>query len=195
MLQRRSFKQISQRIGSAATVERTEPLKARYRRSLPSRLCVTKAMTDDQLHSALQAEYFQLQKVVEDMDGRVVTIKAWSVSFSLVAVAGAFASKAAGVLLLACVSAVLFWWIEARWKTFQDAYYGRIDELERHFRDEKALDSALQIRTSWYRCWKAGGRKRLWQILGWPHVALPHVVVAGLAIVLYMLVQLEVVRL
>ena len=80
-------------------------------------------MNDDQLRSALQAEYLHLQKAVEDMDGRAVTIKAWSISFSLAAVGGAFASKASNVLLLACASAVLFWWLEARWKTFQDAYY------------------------------------------------------------------------
>jgi len=152
-------------------------------------------MNEDQLHVALQAEYFQLQKVVEDMDGRAVTVKAWSVSFSLVAIAGAFASTRIHVLLLACASALIFWWIEARWKTFQDAYYGRIDEIERHFRDEKKLESALQIRTSWYKYWNAGGKKRLWQIMLWPHVALPHVIVAVLALVLYLLAQFKVVQL
>jgi hypothetical protein len=148
-------------------------------------------MNDDQLRSALQAEYLHLQKAVEDMDGRAVTIKAWSISFSLAAVAGAFASKASNVLLLACASAVLFWWLEARWKTFQDAYYGRIDDIEQHFRGETALPAALQIRTSWYRSWNGGSRKRLWEILTWPHVALPHAVIAAIALVLFVLVRLD----
>ena len=149
-------------------------------------------MNDDQLRSALQAEYLHLQKAVEDMDGRAVTIKAWSISFSLAAVGGAFASKASAVLLLACASAVLFWWLEARWKTFQDAYYGRIDDIEQHFRGELMLPSALQIRASWYRSWNGGSRKRLWEILTWPHVALPHAAVAAIALVLYVLVRLGV---
>jgi hypothetical protein len=148
-------------------------------------------MNDDQLRSALQAEYLHLQKAVEDMDGRAVTIKAWSISFSLAAVAGAFASKASNVLLLACASAVLFWWLEARWKTFQDAYYGRIDDIEQHFRGETALPAALQIRTSWYRSWNGGSRKRLWEILTWPNFALPHAVIAAVALVLFVLGRLD----
>lgn len=152
-------------------------------------------MTDDQLRSALQAEYLHLQRAVEDMDARAVTIKAWSISFSLAAVAGAFASKAASVLLLACASAVLFWWLEARWKTFQDAYYGRIDALERHFRGEQALTSALQIRAAWYASWNGGSRGRLWRIMSWPHVALPHAAVAALALLLYGLEWFGVIRL
>ena len=152
-------------------------------------------MNDDQLRSALQAEYLHLQKAVEDMDARAVTIKAWSISFSLAAVAGAFASKAASVLLLACASAVLFWWLEARWKTFQDAYYGRIDAIERHFRGELALPSALQIRAAWYASWNGGSRRRLWQIMSWPHVALPHAAVAALALLLYGLEWFGVIRL
>jgi len=152
-------------------------------------------MNEDQLRSALQAEYLHLQKAVEDMDGRAVTIKAWSISFSLAAVGGAFASKASNVLLLACASAVLFWWLEARWKTFQDAYYGRIDDIEQHFRGERAMASALQIRAAWYRSWNGGSRKRLWEILTWPHVALPHAVVAAIALVLYVFVQLGIVNL
>ena len=153
------------------------------------------AMNDDQLRAALQAEYLHLQRAVEDMDGRAVTIKAWSISFSLAAVAGAFASKASNVLLLACASAVLFWWLEARWKTFQDAYYGRIDAIERHFRGERPLTSALQIRASWYEMWNGGSRKRLWQIMSWPHVALPHAAVAAIALLLYALLRLAVIRL
>jgi uncharacterized membrane protein len=152
-------------------------------------------MSEDQLRSALQAEYLHLQKAVEDMDGRAVTIKAWSISFSLAAVAGAFASKSVNVLLLACASAVLFWWLEARWKTFQDAYYGRIDDIEQHFRGERALASALQIRASWYRSWNGGSRKRLWEIMAWPHVAVPHAVVAAIALLLYGLACFGVIRL
>lgn len=151
-------------------------------------------MNDDQLRTTLQAEYLHLQKAVEDMDARAVTIKAWSISFSLAAVAGAFASKAADVLLLAFASAVLFWWLEARWKTFQDAYYGRIDAIERHFRGEQALPSALQIRASWYASWNDDSRRRLWQIMSWPHVALPHAAVAVIALILYGLEWFGVIR-
>jgi hypothetical protein len=34
-----------------------------------------------QLTSALQTEYFHLQKTIEEFDGKAMTIKAWSVTF------------------------------------------------------------------------------------------------------------------
>jgi hypothetical protein len=44
--------------------------------------------TRDPLFAALQAEYLQLQKTIEDFDARALTIKAWSVTFGLTALAG-----------------------------------------------------------------------------------------------------------
>lgn len=59
------------------------------------------------LRAELQAEYLHLQKVIEDFDGRALTIKAWSITFSLVALAGAFASHVTAVLLVSSISALL----------------------------------------------------------------------------------------
>jgi len=129
-------------------------------------------MNDDQLRAALQAEYLHLPegRRGHGRPGRSPSRRGASASASRRW--RCICSKAADVLLLACVSAVLFWWLEARWKTFQDAYYGRIDAIECHFRGEQVLPSALQIRASWYENWNGGSRKRLWQIMIWPHVAL-----------------------
>jgi len=149
-------------------------------------------MNDEQLRSALQAEYLHLQKVLEDFDGRALTIKAWSVSFSLVALGGAFASHSAPVLLVSCISAMLFWVIEGSWKTFQYAHYARSGEIEEYFRGERQVDFAFQIGTSWSKAWHTGGFPRLKKVLLWPHVAMPHVVVAAAALVLFVLAHLGV---
>lgn len=66
-------------------------------------------MSDDQLNAVLQASICILQRTIEDFDGRALFIKAWSVTFGLVAIVGAFASHAAGVFLVASLSACLFW--------------------------------------------------------------------------------------
>lgn len=144
-------------------------------------------MTDDQLLSALQAEYLQLQKTIEDFDARALTIKAWSITFSLVAVASAFVSHAAIICLVASASALLFWLIEGTWKRFQYAYYKRSRTIEAHFRGEVRLEFAFQIGTSWSKAWNEGGVSQLFRILLWPQVALPHVVVAALGLALYVL--------
>ena len=52
-----------------------------------------------------------------------------------------------------------------------------------------------QIRASWYASWNGGSRKRLWQIMSWPHVALPHAVVAAVALLLYALLRSGVISL
>ena len=134
------------------------------------------------IDAALQAEYYQLQKTIEDFDGRVLTIKAWSVTFGLASVVGAFVSKASLVFLIAAAGAGLFWLLESFWKTFQLGYYARVEKIEAHFREELALDAPHQISTAWQEWWEGES----WWVLGrtaiWVHVALPHafVVVSGL---------------
>lgn len=49
-------------------------------------------MDTEALNEALQAEYLHIQRAIVDFDARALTIKAWSVSFGLVAIGGAFAS-------------------------------------------------------------------------------------------------------
>ena len=80
--------------------------------------------------AALQVEYYHLQKTIEDFDARAITIKAWSVSFGLASLVGAFASKSHLVFLLAATGAALFWLLEAFWKSFQLGYFLRVKQLE-----------------------------------------------------------------
>jgi len=135
----------------------------------------------------LKDEYLHLQKVIEDFDGRAVTIKAWSVSFSLAALVGSFVSHASSVLLLASFSTLLFWITEAFWKTFQYAYYDRAGKLERFFAGDLKDLVPFQIGASWYNRWSKGGTKRFLRIMFWPHVALPHVAILFVGVGLYLL--------
>src|SRR5262245_12317816 len=117
-----------------------------------SRVVATARRTADD--SALQAEYLHLQKTIEDFDGRALTIKAWSVTFGLAALVGAFASKAHVVFLVAAAGAALFWLLESFWKVFQLGYYKRVEQIEKHFRGESPpLPAAHQISTVWQEWW------------------------------------------
>jgi len=143
----------------------------------------------------LKDEYLHLQNVIEGFDGKAITIKAWSISFSLAALAGAFASHSPLVLLLASLSTILFWLIEGYWKTFQYAYYDRTGKIEKYFEGDSNNIVPLQIGSSWYKRWKAGGRKRITRIMLWPHVALPHAIVFIIGIVLYIMTTLKIITL
>jgi hypothetical protein len=144
-------------------------------------------MTEDQLNAALQAEYLHIQKTIEDFDSRALTIKAWSVTFGLVSIAGAFASHSYIPFLISSISTAFFWLLEIEWKLFQVSYYPRSDLIEAHFRGEAKAEHPFQINSSWYAEWKMIKTQRVKQIALWPHVALPHVFVIILGTLLFFL--------
>ncbi|MCE1247363.1 MAG: hypothetical protein LWY06_12020 [Firmicutes bacterium] len=134
----------------------------------------------------LESEYLHLQKVIEEFDGRALTIKAWSVSFSLAAITGAFVSKAKPVFLIASLSSVVFWLIEALWKSFQQAYFLRINEIEKYFENEVLGPPVpFQISKSWKQSWTKDLLQKLIRYMFWLHVCLPHIVICILGIILY----------
>lgn len=152
----------------------------------------SKSLDDETRRSLLKEEYLYLQSVIESFDQRALTIKAWSVTFSLAALVGAFAYDAREVLLVASLSALLFWFIEGFWKTFQDAYYDRTSKLEDYFAGRRQGLVPMQIGKSWLARYKKRGSKRLFHImLKWPHVFLPHAVVFTLGLLLYVLALLD----
>ncbi len=144
-------------------------------------------MDAQQKNAFLKDEYLHLQKVIEDFDGRAVTIKAWSVSFSMVGIGGALATHTPLTMLVASLSAALFWLIEGFWKTFQDAYFERAYHIEEFFAGNGKDLVPLQISRSWHLRWKRSGSRRLFHIMSWPHVALPHAAVLLVGLVLYAL--------
>ena len=142
----------------------------------------------------LKDEYLHIQSTIESFDGRMLTIKAWSVSFSLAAFGGAFAAHASEVLLIASLSAFMFWLIEGFWKTFQYAHYNRSSKIEQYFSGNLDEIQPMQIGSSWQTQWKRGGTRRLLRIMSWPHVYLPHGVVFGLGIALYVVSSLGLIK-
>jgi hypothetical protein len=152
-------------------------------------------MMADPRNAALQAEYLHLQKTIEDFDGRALTIKAWSVTFGLVAVAGAFASHASVPFLIAVAGAAIFWILEAQWKLFQTSYYARVEAIESHFRGETTVEHPFQIAHSWYRAWSTQRFREFPRVASWPHVALPHVIVILLGLLLFVLASAQLIKL
>jgi hypothetical protein len=130
----------------------------------------------------LRQEYFHLQKTVEDFDQKALTIKAWSVTLSMAGIGTAAIQKVPVILFLAAGSALLFWIVEALWKSFQLAYLHRIRAIEAYMRGESPEDFTVPDIT---RAWSVGWRKySVRTILWWPHVCLPHIVIVvfGLAL-------------
>jgi hypothetical protein len=142
-------------------------------------------MPDPISQEFLREEYFHLQKTVEDFDQRTLLIKGWSVTASLGAIGLAFSENVPELLPVAAASALLFWVIEALWKSFQQAYYPRIKAIENHLRGtDHSPFSSPEIMRSWCSAWR-------WHsfipLMAWAHVALPHAVICLAGLLLWQL--------
>jgi len=84
----------------------------------------------DRLHDDLQAEYVQLVDIVSGYDQRLLTIKGWGVTFSLASLGLGFQQNHYGLFLVAAVSGLAFWIVEATTKGHQMRYYPRMRDLE-----------------------------------------------------------------
>lgn len=134
----------------------------------------------------LAEEYLRLHQTVEEFDSKALTIKAWSVTLSAAGIVSAYIEKAPMVLLIASGSALIFWLVEALWKTNQQAFYPRIREIEAYFREPGESGPPLQISGAWSAAWEQRGKTLYaFQVIWWPHVALPHIAVAIAAALLY----------
>lgn len=151
-------------------------------------------MDSSQLNSALQAEYLHLHKTVEDFDGKAITIKAWSITFSMAVLVGAFTSHASSVLLIASAASLLFWILETLWKSFQLGYYSRIEAIEAYFRSPADSFPPNQINQAWMKRWRTFPWQEIFRMAWWPHIALPHVFAVVVGVFLFILAQLGLVR-
>jgi hypothetical protein len=149
------------------------------------------------LDSLLKEEYFFLQKTIEDFDSKSITIKAWSVSGSLVLIGAGLSDKGGKELfLVGAFASLLFWFIEANWKGFQLSFYHRIRNIEAYFLDpQNSQIKPLQMSTAWSHSWKNYYKKKIGKIFWWPAVMLPHLILFLGGIALYFLVLFHVITL
>ena len=162
-------------------------------------------MANDQMADDFeQKEYFQLVNTVSDCDQRLITIKGWGVTLSLVALGLGFQYRGYGFFLIAAASSLAFWIIEGTVKRHQMRYYPRMREIKvnRYIADGRSATSSPRMDFSWDRAATLLGRGQaesnanvtprtstLAYGLSWifPHVALPHVITFVIGTVLFLL--------
>jgi hypothetical protein len=134
----------------------------------------------------LRQEYFRLQDTVETFDERALTIKSWSITLGMGGIGTAFLEGQSVVLLLSGLAALLFWVTEGFWKTFQQAYYPRMRHIEAVMQKGTLEElSSPFISRAWSEAWAKDRVRTLIRILLWPHVAVPHALVALVGITLW----------
>lgn len=146
-------------------------------------------MQDSERNQFLKDEYLHIQKTIVELDGRAITIKTWTVSFSLAALMGAFVTHRPEIFLVSSFSALMFFLIEGYWKHNQQAFYFRSNLLERYFADPEQFEKIepFQIDRFWVEFDKARRRRDYAKELLRPHVYLPHAPIFALGVFLYAL--------
>ena len=147
---------------------------------------------DEQINDWLAQEYLLLQKTVDDYDARALTFKAWSVTFSAAGIGLAYQQHQPILLLIAALSAVLFWVVEAEWKFQKRSFFGRISEIEKHFAlIGHGSFAPFQVMSGWRKSLglkpadevaKTPGR---WEAALFLGIMLPHAVIAAAGLVLF----------
>ncbi len=135
----------------------------------------------------LRDEYFHLQKTIEDFDSKSIAIKTWSISGSLVIIGAGLSDKGSKELfIVGAIASLLFWYIEGNWKGFQQSFFYRIHQIEDYFVDSvKNPTVPLQISRNWSKSWNGEFRKKIFQLMLWPGVMLPHILLFVGGICLY----------
>jgi hypothetical protein len=75
-------------------------------------------------------EYLWIEDQIDRFDERSLKIKAWSITLSGVALGAGFNYDKPKLFLVAAMSALVFWYLEATWKYFQQALIDRVYYLE-----------------------------------------------------------------
>jgi hypothetical protein len=105
----------------------------------------------------LKDEYLLLQKSYEDFDTKIMTIKGWSATVGIAAIGGGF-YYSRFLWLFAAGVCLIFWVLEALWKSFQYNYAPRIILLEEAFRTGDVDDIApFQVYGAWYEAFQSAG--------------------------------------
>ena len=75
-------------------------------------------------------EYFKVVDLIDAYDVRLLAIKGWSVTFSLVMLGLAFEKRVRFLFLVAAISSICFFLLDATYKNYQTNYYSRMNQIE-----------------------------------------------------------------
>jgi hypothetical protein len=84
----------------------------------------------DRLLDDMNKEYYAILDIASGYDQRLMTIKGWSVTLSLVALGLGFQQGHYALFALAAGTALGFWYLDAMTKTWQMKYYSRVRDIE-----------------------------------------------------------------
>jgi hypothetical protein len=135
-------------------------------------------------------EYFWIEDQIDRFDERTLKIKAWSVTLGAATIGAAAASKQPSLFLLASLAALVFWYVEAMWKYFQEALTPRVKFIEDYLNGVHDTYTGPGICKAFSDHFKWPVEKKVFpRLFRLRNVNLPHSLVVVLGIALYILTR------
>ncbi len=148
-------------------------------------------MDPDKRIDLLKDEYIMLQNFYEDIDSKGLTVKGWAITVALAA-SGTGLLYRKEVFMLGFFAALVFWYLEAYWRGLSHFFSARIQEIEQAFRSSKWKEEIpLQVYSTWDKEYRKSKDQTLRYMIK-PAVLLPHIVIAAIDLVLYVLFLLKI---
>src|SRR5690349_13587542 len=143
-------------------------------------------MDSDKRLDLLKDEYIMLQNFYEDIDSKGLTVKGWAITVALAAIGtGLFYRRE--VFLIGLFAALVFWYLEAYWRGLSHFFSARIQEIEQTFRSGKWQEEIpLQVYSTWAKEYEKSGDQTL-KYMFKPAARLPHIAIAAINLLLYIL--------
>jgi hypothetical protein len=132
----------------------------------------------------LKDEYVMLQQFYEEIDGKGLNIKNWSLTVALASIgAGIVYDK--NVLWLTFIASIMFWVLEAYWRGLSYFFVVRIKDIEKAFACGEAETAIpLQVYSTWEEVYKKKKDQTFRYMFKFSSM-LPHVVIAVVSLLLY----------
>ena len=141
-------------------------------------------MDDDKRAELLKDEYIMLQQFYEEIDSKGLTIKGWSITVALATIGTGILYRRE-ILLVGCLSALVFWYLEAHWRGLSHFFSTRIKNIETAFQsDEWKKEAPLQVYATWGNEYKRTKDQTL-RYMFKQSSFLPHTVIAVICLLIY----------
>ena len=150
----------------------------------------------DELRKEALEEYYCVQQRIADFDNRIISVKSWGTTATGALIGLSFSQDQPLMLIAGAMFAIVFWFIEAQWKSFQLIALDHARHIERLVSSDEdslkayrgptigaAYDTAFQAKHKFSRFKEAARQAYVW---------LPYLPLAIFSLALYLAYKLGV---
>ncbi|MBX2804609.1 MAG: hypothetical protein KTR19_01440 [Hyphomicrobiales bacterium] len=147
-------------------------------------------ITERDLYETALQEYKELEADIRLFTENSMRTKNWSIMVGAAGIFIAFIHKQPTILLLTPFAAILFWTVDARWRSYLVCFIQRQKEIERYFLQERRYIGP-QINRSFDRNFMRMQQDLSpWNLAKSPSIHIPHSLIAFVAIFAYVLMSM-----